>query len=49
MMETDRALAGLGGLERAGTEEIASDENTMLSRPGGKSPLSNYLTPVTRK
>jgi hypothetical protein len=48
MMETDRALAGLGGLERAGADEIESDENTMLSRPGGKSPLSKYLTPVNK-
>jgi hypothetical protein len=48
IMETDRALAGLGGLERSGADEIASDENTMLSRPGGRSPISNYLTPVNK-
>ncbi len=47
-METDRALAGLGGLERPSSDEIESDESTMLSRPGGKSPLSNYLTPVNK-
>lgn len=48
IMETDRALAGLGGLERPGAEDIESDENTMLSRPGGAGALNNYITPVKR-
>lgn len=47
MMETDRALAGLGGLGGSSADEVASDENTMLSGGGRKNnPLSNYLTPV---
>lgn len=48
LMETDRALAGLGGLERPGASDIESDENTMLSRPGGAGALNNYITPVKK-
>ena len=47
MMETDRALAGLGGLGQSSADDVTDDENTMLSGGGRKNnPLSNYLTPV---
>lgn len=49
LMETDRALAGLGGLDQSTDEEFEQDKNSMLSRPAGGGGIDpRYLKPVKK-